>query len=124
MLWLILPFLFREKVLLGRSERSDMIFIYCYGRKYEKVLGSQFDQRIQNLVLKGQPNFTVKFIAYDVVSGCQPIQRQNTSSKKLTTEKVSKNGRRRCTKLGQTHWNDERKILLQLILNFILDFRI
>ena len=115
---------FTEEVLLGRSERSDMIFVHCYWRKYEKVLGSQFDQRIQNLVLKTQPYFIVKFIAYKVVLGCQPIQRQNTSSKKLTTEKLSKSGRRRCTKLGQTYWNDKRKIILQLILNFILDFRI
>ena len=39
-----------------------------------------------------------------------PIQRQNTNSKVLTIEKLSKSDLRRCTKFGQFHSNDEEKI--------------
>ena len=53
-----------------------------------------------------------------------PIQRQNTNSKKLTIGKLSKSGPRRCTKFGQTHSHDERKITFSLILHVLLDFRI
>ena len=49
-----------------------------------------------------------------------PFKKQNTNSKELTIEKLSKSGLRRCTKFGQAHSNDERKITLSLILHFIL----
>ena len=65
-----------------------------------------------------------KFMAHSAVWDRLPIQRQNTNSKKLTIEKLCKNGLRKCTKFGQVHSNNERKITLSLILHFILDFRI
>ena len=37
-------------------------------------------------------------------------------------EKLSKSGLRRFAKFGQVHSNDEQKITLSLILQFILDF--
>ena len=64
------------------------------------------------------------FMAHSAVCGNSPIQRQNTNSKKLTIEKLSMSGLRSCTKFGQAHPNDERKIRLSSILHFILDFRI
>ena len=63
-------------------------------------------------------------MAHSAVWGHLPIQRQNTNSKKLTIEKLSKSGLRRCAKFGRAHSNDERKITLWLILHFIWDFRI
>ena len=63
-------------------------------------------------------------MAHSIVWGHPPIQTQNTNSNKVTIEKLSKSGLRRCTKFGQTHLNDEQKITLSLILHFILDFRI
>ena len=56
--------------------------------------------------------------------GHSPTQRQNTNSKKLTIENLSKSGLQRYTKFGQANSNDERKITLSLILHFIWDFRI
>ena len=53
-----------------------------------------------------------KFMAHSAVWGHPPIQRQNTSSKTLTTEKLSKSSLRRCTKFGQADSDDERKIRL------------
>ena len=61
-------------------------------------------------------------MAHSAVWGHLPNQRQNTNSKKLTIEKLSKSGLKRCTKFGQAHSNDERKMTLSLILHFILDF--
>ena len=63
-------------------------------------------------------------MAYSTVWGHLPIERQNTNSKKLTIEKLSESGLRRCAKFGQAHSNDKRKITLLLILHFILDFQI
>ena len=57
-------------------------------------------------------------MAHSTVWSHPPIQRQNTNSKKLTTEKLSKSGLRKCAKIGQPHSNDERKITLSLILHF------
>ena len=68
-----------------------------------------------------------KFMAHSAVWGNLPIQRQNKNSEKLTIEKLSKSGLRRCTKFGQfgqAHSKDERKIALSFILHFLLDFRI
>ena len=62
-------------------------------------------------------------MAHSAIWGHSPIQRQNTNSKKLTIEKLSKSGRR-CTKFRQANANDERKIPFSLILHFIWDFRI
>ena len=56
-----------------------------------------------------------KFMAHSAVWGAPPIQRQNTNSKKLIIGKLSKSGLRRCTKFGQAHSNDERKITLSFI---------
>ena len=56
---------------------------------------------------------------HSTVLGHSPIQRQNTNSKKLTIEKLSKSGLQRCTKFGQANSNDKRKITLLLILHFI-----
>ena len=61
-------------------------------------------------------------MAHIAVWGSSAIQRQNTNSKMLTIEKLSESGLSRCTKFGQSHSNDERKITLSLILHFILDF--
>ena len=58
------------------------------------------------------------------VWGHPPIQRQNTNSKKLTIEKLSKSGLIRCTKFGRAHSNDEQKIALSLVLHFISNIRI
>ena len=63
-----------------------------------------------------------KFMAHSAVCGHPSIQRQNANLKKLTIEKLSKSGLRRCTKFGQAHKNDELKITLSLILHFILAF--
>ena len=63
-----------------------------------------------------------KFIAHSAVWGHFPIQRQNTNSKTLTIEKLSRRGLRRYTKFGQAHLNEERKITLWLILHFIMGF--
>ena len=63
-------------------------------------------------------------MAHSAVWGHSPIQRQNTNSQILTNEKLSKSDLRRCTKFGQPHSNDERKIILSLILYFMWDFRI
>ena len=62
------------------------------------------------------------FMAPSAVSGHSPIQRQNTDSKKLTIEKLSKSGLRRCAKFRRAHSNNGRKITLSLILRFIWDF--
>ena len=79
----------------------------------------------QILFLRDQDDAAVQnFMAHSTVWGHPPIQRQNTHSKKLTTEKFLKSGLRRCTKFGQAHSNDEQKITLSLILYFIWDFRI
>ena len=51
-----------------------------------------------------------------------PIQRQNTNSKKVTIEKLSKSGLGRCTKFGEASSKEEQKIILSLILHFIRDF--
>ena len=48
----------------------------------------------------------LNFMAYSAVCGHSPIQRQNTNSKKLTIEKLSKSGLGRCTKFGQVSSND------------------
>ena len=69
-------------------------------------------------------NATLNLTDHSTVWGPSPIQRQNTNSKRLTIEKLSKSGLRWCTKFGQAHSNDEQKITLSLILHFILDFRI
>ena len=58
-------------------------------------------------------------MAHSAVWGHSPIQRKNTNSKKLTIEKLSKSGLRRCAKFGQAHSNNERKTTLSLILHFI-----
>ena len=63
-------------------------------------------------------------MAHSAVWGHPPIQRQNTNSKKLTIEKLSKSGLRRCTKFSQAHSNDVGKITLLWILHFIWDFQI
>ena len=42
-------------------------------------------------------------MAHSAVWGHPPIQRQNTNSKKLTIEKLSKSGHKTCTKFGQAH---------------------
>ena len=63
-------------------------------------------------------------MAHSAVRGHSPTQRQSTNSKKLTLEKLSKSGPRRCTKFCQAHSDNERKIKLLLILHFIWDFRI
>ena len=63
-------------------------------------------------------------ISLKLFGGHPPIQRHNTNQKKLTIEKLSKSGLRRCTKFGQAYSNNEQKITLSLILHFILDFRI
>ena len=63
----------------------------------------------------------MNFMAHSAVWGHPPIQRQNTNSKKLMIEKLPKSSLRRCTKFGQPHSNDERKITLLLILHFIED---
>ena len=65
-------------------------------------------------------------MAHSAVWGHPPIQKQKKKriKKKLTTEKLSKSGLRRCKKFGHAHSNDERKMTLSLILHFILDFRI
>ena len=49
-------------------------------------------------------------MAHSAVWGHRSIQRENTNSKRLTIEKLSKSGLRRCTKFGQPHSNNERKI--------------
>ena len=56
------------------------------------------------------------------VWGHPPIQRKNTNSKKLTIEKLSESGLRRCKKFGEARSSNERKITLSLILHFIWDF--
>ena len=66
----------------------------------------------------------IEFMAHSAVWGHSPIQRQNTNSKKLTIEKLSKISLGRCTKFGEADSNDEWKITLLLILYFIWDFRI
>ena len=53
-------------------------------------------------------------MTHSAVWGHPPIQRQNTNSKKLTIEKLSKSGLRKCTKFGQAYSNHERKIILSL----------
>ena len=63
-------------------------------------------------------------MAHSAVWGHPPIQRQNTNSKKLTTEKLSKSSLRRCTEFGQAHSNDEQKTTFSSILHFIWDFQI
>ena len=63
-------------------------------------------------------------MAHGAVWGHCPIRRQNTNSKTLMIEKLSKRDLRRCTKFGQAHLNDEHKITLSLMLHFILDFQI
>ena len=68
--------------------------------------------------------FQCNFMAHSAVWGYLPVQRQNTNSKKLTIEKLSKSGLRRFIKFGQPHSNDERKIILLLNLHFTLDLRI
>ena len=42
-------------------------------------------------------------MAHSAVWGHPPIHRQNTNSKKLTIENLSKSGLRRRTKFGQAH---------------------
>ena len=69
-------------------------------------------------------SFLKKFMAHLAVWGYFPIQRQNTNSKKLMTDKLSKRGLGRCTKFGQASSNNEQSIILSLILQFISDFRI
>ena len=61
-------------------------------------------------------------MAHSAVWGYPLILTQNTNSKKLMIKKSSKGGLRKCTKFGQTHSNDVRKITLLWILHFILDF--
>ena len=65
-------------------------------------------------------------MVHSPISGYLPNQRQNTctNSKNLMIKKLSQSGLRRCTKFGQAHLNDERKIRLQMILHFIWNFRI
>ena len=63
-------------------------------------------------------------MAHSAVWGHSSIQKQNTNSKKLTIEKLSKSGLRMFIKFDQAHSKDERKITLSLILHFIWDFRI
>ena len=58
-------------------------------------------------------------MARSAVWGHPAIQKQSTNSKKLAIEKLSKSGHRRCTKFGQAHSNDERKITLSLIYNIL-----
>ena len=53
--------------------------------------------------------FIAYFTAHCAVRGHPPIQRQNTNSKKLMTEKLFESSLGRCTKFGQAHSNDERK---------------
>ena len=44
-------------------------------------------------------------MAHSAVWGHPRIQRQNTKSKKLTIEKLSKSGLRKCTKFSKAHLN-------------------
>ena len=62
------------------------------------------------------------FMTHNAVWGHSPIQRQNTNSRKVTIEKLSKSGLGRCTKFGKASSNDEQNIILSLILHFIRDF--
>ena len=48
-------------------------------------------------------------MAHGAVWGHPPIQRQNTNSKKLMIENLSKSGLKWCRKLGQAHSNHEQK---------------
>ena len=52
-------------------------------------------------------NFLNRFMAHSAVWGHSPIKGQNTNSKTLMIEKLSKSGLSRCTKFGQAHSNDE-----------------
>ena len=56
------------------------------------------------------PRVSDKFMVHSAVWGHSPVQRQNTNTKKLTIEKLSKSGLGRCTKFGQAHSSNERKI--------------
>ena len=58
-------------------------------------------------------------MAHSTVWGHSPIQRQNTKSVRLMIEKLSKSSLGRCTKSDRAHSNNERKITLSLILDFI-----
>ena len=49
---------------------------------------------------------STNFMAHSAVLGSSSYSRQNTNSKKLMIEKLSKSGLRRCTKFGQAHSND------------------
>ena len=51
-------------------------------------------------------------MAHGDVLGHPLIQRQNTNSKKLMTEKLFESSLRSCTKFGQADSNDEQKITL------------
>ena len=51
------------------------------------------------------PEFNL--MAHSAVWGRPPTQRQNTNSKKLAIEKLSKNGLRSCTKFGQPYSNEK-----------------
>ena len=62
-------------------------------------------------------------MAHSAAWGHPPVQRQNRNSKKLIVEKLCKSGLRRCTKFGQAHSNDERKITL-VDFAFYMDFRV
>ena len=61
-------------------------------------------------------------MAHSAAWGHPLILIQNTNSKKLMIKKSSESGLRRCTKFGQAHSNDVRKITRSWILHFILDF--
>ena len=62
------------------------------------------------------------FMAHSTIWDPFPIQRQNTNSKKLTIDKLSKSSLGRCTKFGRAHSNNERKIIFSLILYEISEF--
>ena len=65
----------------------------------EYALLSQGASYLQNFT--ADSNEVGKLKTSSAVWGHSPIQRQNTNSKKVTIEKLSKSGLGRCTKFGQ-----------------------
>ena len=105
------------KLLFSKHSTGDLLWANIPPCPVQNIVKGWKDER--QSIIKNSLN---QIMAHSAVWGHSPIRRQNTNSKTLMIEKMSKSGLRRCTKFGQAHSNDERKITLPLILHFILDF--
>ena len=90
----------QQKFAVAKSQDDEKYGLLSQGASY-----------LQNLT--ADSNEVGKLKTGSAVWGHSPIQRENTNSKKVTIEKLSKSGLGRCTKFDEASSNDEQKIILE-----------